>query len=125
MAQMTWTRAEKDHASEEAAYAMRSAMAKVAIEHGLNHAEMINATAHVFASILAATYEREKDRDVVLSGLSDVIRAYVPQWQRIYAAEMDIAAKDRRASVPPATVAREVLHDGSNPVHLSFGIKVF
>jgi len=85
MTKMTWTRAEKALGTEGAAYAMRSAMAKVAIEHGLNHAEMINATAHVFASILAATYEREKDRDVVLSGLPDVIRSYVPQWQKIYA----------------------------------------
>lgn len=40
------------------------------------------------------------------------------------AAELDRLAAVR-VSVPPATVSREVLHDGSNPVHLSFGIKVF
>jgi len=28
-------------------------------------------------------------------------------------------------STPPAAVSREVLHDGSNPVHLSFGVFVF
>jgi hypothetical protein len=31
----------------------------------------------------------------------------------------------RRVSIPPATVGLEVLPDGSNPIILSFGIKVF
>ena len=41
------------------------------------------------------------------------------------AAALDRAAIERSVSVPPAAVALEVLHDGSNPVHLSFGIYVF
>lgn len=42
------------------------------------------------------------------------------------AAELDRASVEAQyVTVPPATVSRETLHDGTDPIHLSFGIKVF
>lgn len=38
------------------------------------------------------------------------------------AAKLDDAAY---VSIPPSTVAREVMPDGSAPIHLSFGVSVY
>lgn len=82
---LTQTRPEKSAAMERAAYAMRNTLAKEAREGELNHAESLNAAAHVFTSILVGCYATKKDREVVIQALPDLVRAYIPQWEKIYA----------------------------------------
>ena len=83
---LTFTRPEKSAAMERAAYAMRDTLAKEAQAGELNHAEAINSAAHVFTSILVGAYRTSKDREAVIQALPDLVRAYIPQWEKIYAA---------------------------------------
>lgn len=82
---LTQTRPEKAEATTRAVGAMRNVLAKKARAAGLNHAEAINAAAQVFTSILVGAYQTEKDREIVISVLPDLVRAYIPQWEKIYA----------------------------------------
>ena len=73
-------------AMERAEYAMRNTLAKEAQAGQLNHAEAINAASHVLTSVLVGAYKTTKDREAVIQALPDVVRAYIPQWEKIYAA---------------------------------------
>lgn len=79
------TRPEKSGEMARLVYAIREAAVEPARAGSLNLAEVINAFAQVFASILVGAYET-KNREVVLMALPDVVRAYFPQWEEIYAA---------------------------------------
>lgn len=85
---LTQTRPEKSEACTLAVHAMREALVSVVIDQELNHAEALSATAHVFASILAGAYRDTKNQEAVLSAIPDVVRAYIPHWQGIYARMM-------------------------------------
>lgn len=82
---LTLTRPEKDHACSQTCFAMRAAMVEHVVANDLNHAEALNAAAQVFSSILAGAYAAPRDREIVISGLPDIVRAYLPQWDKIYA----------------------------------------
>lgn len=85
MTNLTKTRPEKAAGCEQSAYAVRNVLARSAQEHGLNLAETISVSAHAFASLLAGAYpDNAKSQEAVLHALPDVIRAYIPQWERIY-----------------------------------------
>lgn len=65
-------------------YAIREAAVGPARAGDLNLAEVVNAFGQVFASILVGAYET-KNREVILSALPDLVRAYFPIWEQIYA----------------------------------------
>ncbi len=79
----TITREEKALDMQHLAYALLETMARKVVESELNHAEAINAVAHVLASILAGAYHTDKDRQIVLSAFPDVVDQYIPQWEEI------------------------------------------
>ena len=82
---MEMTRPEKAEATTIAVGTMRNALADIAQQHELNIAEAINAAAQVFTSVLVGAYRNTKEREVVIAALPDLIRAYIPQWEKIYA----------------------------------------
>lgn len=90
---LTISRPEKTKATQLVAAAMRNVLAKEAHEANLNHAEALLAAAQVFTSILVGAYSSslEKEREAVIKGLPDIVRAYIPHWEKIYA---DFAAHD-------------------------------
>jgi hypothetical protein len=81
---MEQTRPEKSRAMSELVYALRNAIAERGSTGNLNLAECMNALGQTMASILAGAYD-DKNREVVLAALPDLIRAYLPQWDKIYA----------------------------------------
>lgn len=83
---LTQTRPEKNEAMTRAAHAARNALAKAAREEGLNIAEAMNASAHVMSALLVGAYSTARDREIVLSAMPDIVRAYFPQWEAIYRA---------------------------------------
>lgn len=100
---LTHTRREKAMACNKACYAMRETMAAHARRDGLNHAEALNAAAQVFSSILAGSYSGQKEREIVISAIPDLVRAYLPQWDKIYlefrqSEEDQVVAKSGAAS---------------------------
>lgn len=90
---LTYTRPEASRAMTELVYALREAVAERARSGDINIAEGINAMAQALASVLVGAYQSDKHREVVLSTFPDVVRAYYPQWEKIYAAHVrDTAA---------------------------------
>ncbi len=81
---LTQTRPEKSEATSRLVYSIREATVGPARDGELNLAEVINAFAQAFASVLVGAYEA-KNREVVVSTFPDVVRAYYPQWEKIYA----------------------------------------
>lgn len=81
---LTQTRPEKTPQMTALVYALREASAEPARHGELNIAEVINAHAQALASILVGAYDN-KNREIVLSMFPDVVRAYFPQWEKIYA----------------------------------------
>lgn len=81
---LTQTRPEKVEAMSKLVHAIREATVAPARDGELNLAEVINAFGQAFASILVGAYE-PKNREVVVSTFPDVVRAYYPQWEKIYA----------------------------------------
>lgn len=94
---LTFTRPEKSEEMSALVYAIREAAISPARNGDLNLAEVINGFGQALASILAGAYET-KNREVVLMALPDLVRAYFPQWDEIYAAE---------ARRPPPQAQRE------------------
>ena len=84
----TMTRPEKAEAMTRLVYAIREATVNPARDGELNLAEVINAFGQAFASVLVGAYG-QKNREVVLSSFPDVVRAYYPQWEKIYAQARD------------------------------------
>lgn len=88
------TRPEKSEAMTRLVYAIREATVEPARNGELNLAEVINAFGQAFASILVGAYDK-KNREVVVSTFPDVVRAYYPQWEKIYAAHGHEPAPER------------------------------
>lgn len=84
MAGLTITRDEKSAEMSALVHAIREATVRPAREGNLNLAEVINAFGQAFASILVGAYD-PKNREVVVSTFPDLVRAYYPQWESIYA----------------------------------------
>lgn len=82
---LTMSRPEKAEATTLVVGEMRNALGVSAQKYGLNIAEAINAAAQVFASTLVGAYQEKKDREAVIQALPDLVRAYIPQWEKIYA----------------------------------------
>lgn len=80
---MIFTRPEKSDAMSRLVQSLRDSIITSATEEGLNLPETLNATAHLVASILVGAYDK-KNQEVVLSTFPDVVRAYFPQWEKIY-----------------------------------------
>lgn len=81
---LTMTRPEKSEQMSALVYAIREATVTPARDGELNLAEVINAFGQVFASILVGAYGA-KEREIVVSTFPDLVRAYYPQWEAIYA----------------------------------------
>lgn len=92
------TRPEKSEAMTRLVYAIREVTVEPARNGDLNIAEVINAFGQVLASILVGAYD-PKNREVVVSTFPDLVRAYYPHWEKIY------AAHDTRAGDLPAEKA--------------------
>jgi hypothetical protein len=82
---LTMTRPEKSEAMTRLVYALRETVAKPARAGELNISECLNALGQATASVIAGAYGDKKNREVVLSAMPDLIRAYFPQWDKIYA----------------------------------------
>lgn len=80
---MIVSRPEKHEAMSRAVFATRNALIEQTRAGELNIAEVCMVVASVFAATLAGAYD-EKNREVVLSGLPDVVRTCFPEWERIY-----------------------------------------
>lgn len=78
------SRPEKSADMSKLVYAIREATVGPARDGKLNLAETINAFGQALASLLVGAYDA-KSREVVLSGFPDLVRAYYPQWEKIYA----------------------------------------
>lgn len=81
---LTMTRPEKSKTMATLVYAIREATVGPARDGELNIAEVVNAFGQVFASVLVGAYH-QKQREIVLSAFPDLVRAYYPQWEEIYA----------------------------------------
>lgn len=81
---LTQTRPEKSAEMSALVYAIREAAIAPGRDGTLNLAEVINAFGQAFASILVGAYG-PKNREVVVSTFPDLVRAYYPQWEAIYA----------------------------------------
>lgn len=81
---LTMTRPEKSYEMTVLVHSIREAAIAPARDGGLNLAEVVNAFGQAFASILVGAYG-EKNREVVLTTFPDLVRAYFPQWEEIYA----------------------------------------
>lgn len=79
------TRQEKSADMSALVYAIREATVTPARAGNLNIAEVVNAFGQAFASILVGAYDA-KEREIVVSTFPDLVRAYYPQWEEIYAA---------------------------------------
>jgi hypothetical protein len=81
---LTYSRPEKSDEMSALVYAIREAAIGPARDGHLNIAEVVNAFGQAFASILVGAYD-PKNREVVISTFPDLVRAYYPQWEKIYA----------------------------------------
>lgn len=84
MTRLAHTRPEKNVAMTKLVYALRNAVAASVRTDGINIAEAVNAAAQAVASVLVGAY-RGREREIVLSAFPDVVRAYYPAWEKIYA----------------------------------------
>lgn len=82
---LIFSRPEKSEAMTRLVYALRETAVEPARSGELNLAEVVNAFGQAFASVLVGAYDT-KNREVVLTSLPDLVRAYFPQWEKIYAA---------------------------------------
>lgn len=82
---MEMTREEKSDAMTRLVYAIRQTVVENARKDELNIAEVLNAMGQSFASVIVGAYEG-RNREIVVAALPDLIRAYYPQWESIYAA---------------------------------------
>lgn len=89
------TRPEKSLEMTKLVYAIREAAVGPARDGDLNLAEVINGFAQAFASILVGAYD-SKNREVVVSTFPDVVRAYYPAWEKIYAEHADAVTQDKQ-----------------------------
>lgn len=80
---MLQTRPEKAEAMTRIVYELRNVAAKAGREGDLNLAEVLNAFGQAYASVIAGAYNA-KSREVILDAIPHLIRAYFPQWDRIY-----------------------------------------
>lgn len=92
---LTMTRPEKSEAMTALVYAIREAAVGPARDGELNIAEVVNGFGQAFASILVGAYD-PKNRQVVLTTFPDLVRAYYPQWEEIYAAEFSARAQPEK-----------------------------
>lgn len=81
---MEITRKEKSEAMTVLVLAIRTTVVENARRDELNLAEVLNAMGQSFASVLVGAYN-DKNREIVVSALPDLIRAHYPQWEKIYA----------------------------------------
>ena len=86
---LTMTRPEKSEEMAKLVYAIREATVGPARDGELNLAEVINAFGQALASVLVGAYDK-KNREVVLSCFPDLVRAYYPQWEKIYASHVGL-----------------------------------
>jgi hypothetical protein len=78
------------HSKEEEPLMMETV---VAINHVLGEAQMrglslpgaLNVVAHTLTSILVSSYSSPETRMRVASSVPDLVKAYVPQWEKIIA----------------------------------------
>lgn len=82
---LTQSRQEKQTAIIEAAGEMRNALAGVAQRNELNIAEAMTAATHALVSVIVGGYAPGKNREIVLGSIPDLMRASIPDWERIYA----------------------------------------
>lgn len=76
-------------------YAIREATVDPARDGSLNLAEVINAFGQAFASILVGAYG-DKEREIVVSTFPDLVRAYYPAWEKIYAEHAAAISQEKR-----------------------------
>lgn len=84
---LVMTRPEKAEAMTKLVYDLREAMRKNVIDNDMNLAEAINASAQFVAGILVGAYDK-KHQEVVLTTFPDVVREYLPQWEKIYSSAL-------------------------------------
>lgn len=87
------TRPEKSLEMTKLVYAIREATVGPARDGQLNLAEVINGFAQVLASVLVGAYDA-KSREIVVSTFPDVVRAYYPAWEKIYAEHTAAVTQD-------------------------------
>jgi hypothetical protein len=92
------TRPEKSDDMNRLVHAIREAAVAPARNGELNLAEVTNAFASALASILVGAY-LPKHREAVLLMYPDLVRAYFPQWEKIYASH-NAAPEKEKASTP-------------------------
>lgn len=92
---LTMTRPEKSEQMTALVYAIREAAVGPARDGELNIPEVVNGFGQAFASILVGAYD-PKNREVVVSTFPDLVRAYYPQWEEIYAAEFVARAQPEK-----------------------------
>lgn len=92
---LTMTRPEKSEQMTSLVHAIREAAVGPARDGELNIAEVVNGFGQAFTSILVGAYD-PKNRQVVLTAFPDLVRAYYPQWEEIYAAEFARAQSEKR-----------------------------
>lgn len=80
---LTMTRPEKAKEMADLIYALREASGNAALHGDLNIAEVVNSLGQAFASVLVGAYA-QKEREIVLSMLPDLIRASFSEWEKIY-----------------------------------------
>ncbi len=83
------SRPEKADEMTRLVHAIRETAVAPARNGELNLTEVINCMGQALSSILAGAYHG-KNRDVVMEGFPELVRAYYPQWDKLYA---DHAAK--------------------------------
>lgn len=93
------SRPEKSEAMSRLVYAIREATVDPARDGNLNLAEVINAFGQAFASILVGAYH-DKEREIVVSTFPDLVRAYYPAWEKIYAEHTAAVTQDQREVKP-------------------------
>jgi len=84
---MIISRDEKSAEMTAVVHAIREAAIAPARDGNLNLAEVINAFGQAFASIVVGAYD-QKNREAVVSTFPDLVRAYYPQWEAIYASQL-------------------------------------
>ena len=82
---LTQKRQENSEAMTKLVYALRETVAASARSGEVNIAESLNAMGQAFSSIIAGAYRDNKTREIVIMGLPELIRLYLPLWDKIYA----------------------------------------
>lgn len=77
-------RPEKADEMTRLVHAIREAAVAPARNGELNLSEVINCMGQALASILVGAYH-SKNRDVVMEGFPELVRAYYPRWEKLYA----------------------------------------